>query len=49
MQELVARTPGLDQTFHRIDVNRFTAAIYQNGQKILQRLRFDWGRTHGQG
>ena len=36
MQELVARNPGLDQTFRRIDANRFTAAIYQNGQKICK-------------
>jgi TIR domain len=36
MQELVVRNPGLDQTFRRIDVNRFTAAIYQNGQKICR-------------
>ncbi len=36
MQELVARNPGLDQTFRRVDGNRFTAAIYQNGQKICR-------------
>lgn len=42
MQELVARNPGLDQTFRRVDANRFTAAIYQNGQASI-------GRAHGQG
>jgi TIR domain len=36
MQELVARSSGLDQTFRRVDVNRFTSAIYQNGQKICR-------------
>jgi hypothetical protein len=36
MLELVARHPGLDQTFRRIDANRFTAAIYLNGQKICR-------------
>ena len=36
MQELVARNPRLDQTFRRVDANRFTAAIYQNGQKICR-------------
>lgn len=36
MQELVSRNPGLDQTFRRIDANRFTAVVYQNGQKICR-------------
>jgi hypothetical protein len=49
MQELVARSPGLDQTFRRIDVNRFTSSIYQNGQKICRGSASIWGRTHGQG
>jgi hypothetical protein len=34
MQELVSRNPGLDQTFRRIDANRFTAVVYQSGQKV---------------
>lgn len=36
MMELVARNPGLEQTFRRLDANRFTAAIYQNGQKVCR-------------
>lgn len=36
MQELVSRNPDLDQTFRRIDANRFTAVIYQNGQKVCR-------------
>jgi len=34
MAELVARNPGLSQTFRRIDSNRFTAAVYKNGRKV---------------
>ena len=34
MAELVARNPSLNQTFRRIDSNRFTAAVYQNGRKV---------------
>jgi hypothetical protein len=36
MNELVARNPGLTQTFRRIDANRFTAAVYQSGQKVCK-------------
>jgi hypothetical protein len=36
MQELVSRNPGLNQTYRRIDANRFTAVIYQNGQKVCR-------------
>lgn len=36
MNELVIRNPGLKQTFRRIDSNRFTAAIYENGRKICK-------------
>jgi hypothetical protein len=36
MNELVSRNPGLAQTFRRIDANRFTAVIYQNGQKVCR-------------
>jgi hypothetical protein len=34
--ELVKRNPGLDETFRRIDANRFTAAVYQNGEKVCK-------------
>jgi hypothetical protein len=36
MQELTNRNPGLDQTFSRVDKNRFTAVIYKNGKKICK-------------
>jgi len=36
VNELVDRNPSLDQTFRRIDANRFTAAIYQNGDKVCK-------------
>jgi hypothetical protein len=36
MAELVRRNPGLDQSFRRIDANRFTAAVYQSGQKVCK-------------
>lgn len=36
LQELVARNPGLDQAFRRVDANRFTAAAYVNGEKVCQ-------------
>lgn len=36
LNELVRRNPGLDQTFRRIDANRFTAAAYRDGEKICR-------------
>lgn len=36
LQELVARNPSLDQTFRRVDANRFTAAAYVSGEKVCQ-------------
>jgi hypothetical protein len=36
LAELVARNPGLAQTFRRIDTNRFTAAAYRDGEKICK-------------
>ena len=36
MQELVKRNPGLDQRFQRVDATRFTAALYQHGQKVCK-------------
>ena len=36
MKELVSRNSGLDQTFRRIDANRFTAVVYQKGQKVCR-------------
>jgi hypothetical protein len=36
LQELVTRNPGLDQTFRRIDANRFSAAAYRGGEKVCK-------------
>jgi hypothetical protein len=36
LQELASRNSGLDQTFRRIDGNRFSAAAYQGGQKVCK-------------
>lgn len=36
LQELVHRNPGVQQSFRRIDANRFTAAAYRNGEKICR-------------
>ena len=36
LQELVRRNSGLHQTFRRIDVNRFTAAAYRDGEKLCK-------------
>jgi hypothetical protein len=47
LQELAARNEGLDQTFRRIDANRFTAAAYLNGEKVCQGSASIAGRTLG--
>jgi hypothetical protein len=36
LKELVRRNSGLDETFRRIDANRFTAAAYRGGEKVCQ-------------
>jgi len=36
LEELVQRNPGLEQSFRRIDANRFTAAAYRNGEKVCR-------------
>lgn len=36
LEELVRRNSGLQETFRRIDANRFTAAVYQDGEKICR-------------
>lgn len=36
LEELVRRNPDLQQSFRRIDANRFTAAAYQNGDKVCR-------------
>ena len=36
LDELVRRNSGLEKAFRRIDANRFTAAVYQDGEKICK-------------
>jgi TIR domain len=36
LEELVRRNPSLDQTFRRIDANRFTAVAYRDGDKVCR-------------
>jgi TIR domain len=47
LQELVARNPGLEQRFRRIDANRFTAAAYRGGQKVCACSVYLGGTTTG--
>lgn len=47
LQELVHRNPDLQQTFRRIDANRFTAAAYRNGEKICRGSASLGGSTMG--
>ena len=36
MQEMVARNPGFDYQFRRVDTDHFTAALYRNGEKVCK-------------
>ena len=36
LEELAARNPNIEQTFRRIDANRFSAAAYRQGEKICK-------------
>ncbi len=36
MQELIKRNPAINQRFQRVDATRFTAAVYQHGQKVCK-------------
>lgn len=36
LKELVARNAGLEQSFRRIDANRFSAAAYRDGDKVCK-------------
>jgi len=47
LEELVARNPGIDKTFRRIDANRFIAAAYHKGEKICQCAIFLERMTRG--
>jgi hypothetical protein len=47
LQELVRRNPELDQTFRRIDASNFTAAAYQEGEKVCKGSASASGNTMG--
>lgn len=47
LQELADRNPGIDQSFRRLDANRFTAAAYRDGQKKCRCSVFLGGMTGG--
>jgi hypothetical protein len=47
LEELVRRNPGLEQSFRRIDANRFTAAAYRNGEKVCRGSASLGGSTMG--
>ena len=49
MTELVARNPGLEETFRRIDQARFTAAVYRHGKKVCVGLASIGDGTFGRG
>jgi hypothetical protein len=36
LKELVARNAGVEQTFRRLDTNRFSAVAYRDGDKVCQ-------------
>ena len=47
LQELEGRNPGIEQSFRRVDANRFTAAAYRDGKKVCQCTVFVGGMTGG--
>jgi hypothetical protein len=47
LEELVRRNPGLQQSFRRIDANRFTAAAYRDGEKVCRGSASLGGSTMG--
>lgn len=49
LKELVIRNSGLDQTFRRIDANRFSAAAYREGQKVCRGSASIGGGAMGSG
>jgi TIR domain len=49
LEELVRRNPGLQQSFRRIDANRFTAAAYRDGEKVCRASASLGGGTMGSG
>ena len=49
LEELVMRNAGLDQTFRRIDANRFSAAAYRGGEKVCRGAASIAGGAMGEG
>ena len=48
LEELVARNPALNQVFRRIDTDHFSAAVYQNGDKVcMGSAALSGGAMHG--
>jgi TIR domain len=47
LEELVRRNPDLQQSFRRVDANRFTAAAYRNGEKVCRGSASLGGSTMG--
>lgn len=47
LEELVHRNPDLQQSFRRVDANRFTAAAYRNGEKVCRGSASLGGSTMG--
>jgi TIR domain len=47
LEELTARNPDIDQTFRRIDANRFAATAYRQGAKICRCSVFLEAMTSG--
>jgi hypothetical protein len=47
LQELVHRNPDMQQSFRRVDANRFTAAAYRNGEKVCRGSASLGGSTIG--
>jgi hypothetical protein len=47
LEEIVRRNPDLEQSFRRIDANRFTAAAYRNGEKVCRGSASLGGSTMG--
>ncbi len=49
LTELAERNPGIDGVFRRIDANRFTASIYQNGAAVARCTIFMGGNAWSSG
>jgi hypothetical protein len=49
LKELASRNIGVDQTFRRIDANRFSAAAYREGEKVCKGSASIAGGTMGHG